>query len=218
MGSANIDSQLLIDFAAGILAPAEMKRVEALIASDPAAKATVQRYRLAAAVHASDDTVEPPVSVVARAKAVFKPVVKPVGSLSDAVRTVLARLIYDSRVQPAAVRGSDAQRRVQLTYAAEDVELEFQAERDLSASAGQWRVMGQFVGDDAGQRVQITITPVGASQAVHETTIEGDETFSVNLGSGRYEVRATVEGVRPAGSGQQEPGALVVVVPELVLE
>lgn len=205
MSSDEINNELLIAYAAGNLPQEDAARVESRIAHDAAAKATVARYRLAASVRQNDDTVEPPAGVVAKAKAIFRPIAQPARSLRDAVQTVIARLIYDSRLQPAAVRAGDAQRRVQLTYAAEDIEIELQAERDLQSGGGRWRVTCQITGDELPQDIQIVISPAGVDQTVFERTIEGDEMFSLNLASGTYEIRANI-------------GNAVMVIPEMVLK
>lgn len=206
MAPNRINDEMLIAYAAGSLSPDQRHAVEMALRDDPNARATVQRYRLASAALAGDDSVEPPLNVIEKARAIYQPTGATASrSWLDAIDAVIARLIFDSRVQPAGVRRANTGRQIQLTYATDEIEVDLQASRLEPNGNDRWRVMGQFAIEGAQRDVDFAVFAVGSDDPVVEETRCVDEPFTVELPSGRYEVRARV-------------GQSTVVLPDVILE
>ena len=130
MAKHRISYEQLLAYAEGALRGGEAKEVADYIARDREAGETVERYRLAKLRFATDDSVPPPDAAVARAQAIFKAAVPATrSSWIAAFDRLVAKLVYDSRLQPMAVRYADTGDRIDLTYATDDAEIDLQAAR-----------------------------------------------------------------------------------------
>jgi hypothetical protein len=143
---------------------------------------------------------------VARTKAIFKP--QPgVDRLSwlDAIDRFIATLVFDSRVQPVALRYSGTDDRINLTFAADQAELDLQAERIAQAEgADRWRIMGQVTslqGDRGDLSVPVAITRAGSKAVVAETVADARGGFTFETTPGRYDILIqTPQGVMVASN------------------
>jgi anti-sigma factor RsiW len=192
MSSPRVTYEDLLAYAAGSCSPDQSQRIEAYLSVNPDAAATVARYRAARSAIASDDTVAPPESVLARARAVFTAAPPQRLAWLDRAATILARLVYDSRVQPAAVRFVDAGQVVQLAFEVNDSEIDVRAERMTAADDPQrparWRVMGQCSGARslAGCPVSMIQRPNGAPAA--EGSADDRSVFVLEVDPGDYDI------------------------------
>jgi anti-sigma factor RsiW len=201
MTRRTITDEQLIAFAAGELAGEELARVESLLATDADAAQLVALYRRVSSRMAEDDSVEPPAETLARAKGLFeqRPVETDVSWL-DRLQSVVASLVYDSRVQPAAVRYGTAGNRLQLTYETKEATIDLQAERQTSAGAQEqpprWRLIGQVSSDaEPGEAVQVALLPAGTTAPI--AIVEADERFVFILDAepGVYDLRVRLREV-----------------------
>ena len=193
MGTPDVTYEQIIAYAAGTLSSNEAAQVEAHLASHPRDAQTVARYRLAVHALATDDSVEPSPAAIVRAKAVFKPLAKAnrIGWL-EAVDRFIAKLVFDSRVQPVALRYSHADDRINLTFAADDAELDLQAERVAQAEgAERWRLIGQVSSADENQVRQgspVALTQAGTTRVVAETSADERGGFTFEAAPGKYDL------------------------------
>ena len=141
MTEPRIPYSQLIAFAAGELADEQAAQVEASLARHPEAVETVARYQMAQTTLQADDGADPPPEAVARAKAVFEARRDSAGepSLGDRVGQLIARLIYDSRAEPALAGVRGAVTGFQLAYEMPEsgAQLDLQADVD-EGGAGVW--------------------------------------------------------------------------------
>jgi hypothetical protein len=199
MAQQRITTDRLLAYAAGDLSPEEALVVEAHLARDPEAARTVAYYRLSAHHTATDDSVTPPPAPINRAKGIARTLAttgRPAVDWLTRVQAFVADVIFDSRVQPAAVRDEVAGTRVQLGFAANGVEIELQADRDTSLGALPWRVLGQIDAEEESETTgaEVVITVSGTTDVVDTTTADDRGMFSVSLTDGRYDVHVRLAG------------------------
>ncbi len=191
MSKGSIIYEKLIAYAAEELSAAEAAGVEAHLARDPSAAATVARYRMVQATLRGDDSVAPPNEAVARARAIFEPArtaAAPRPSLVEHLERFVARLLYDSRAELAlaGLRGSGAG--FQMTYELPgDAELDLQAEPGDGAD-GAWRLLGQVA--SAGPRSKLRVSLCRAGSLVPIRTVEADDrgAFALRVEPGTYDL------------------------------
>lgn len=179
----------LIDYAAGSLRGPEVAAVEAAINRDVRMARTVAMYRLASQIRASDDTCEPSARAVDRARAIFTRAAQPHNWL-DAVERIVARLVFDSRITPLAVRYADQTDHRQWAFETDDLEIDLVAERLANPSDGQerWRIMGQLSGAATGDSRRIALMSLTASTVVANIESSGEGGFAIELEPGRYKL------------------------------
>jgi anti-sigma factor RsiW len=207
MTSPNVSKQELLAFAAGELTGERAERVEAVLRTDRDARQTVALYRLARERLAEGETEMPPAELVARAKAIFQPQPTARPGWLDVVDAIIGRLVYDSRVQPAAVRFTGTSERVQLTYEAEGVDVDLQAERlerDAPGTGERWRLTGQ-IDVEAEAPIEAALLATGGDAVVEELALDDRGMFSNDIEPGRYELRLRV-------------GERMVILPDINLE
>jgi len=193
-----ITDQDLMAYAAGEIEGEAARRVETRLDSDPAAARRVALYRLTADTLAGDDSVAPPPATVARAKAIFnRRPVTPRPSLIERLEAVVAQLVFDSRLQPLAVRASDASRRFQLAFEADAAEVDLQGEflPGAEPAGDRWRLMGQVSAASSAANVEVVLTRAGEPTTAAETHADPGGVFAVNVSPGRYDIRVHL----PAG-------------------
>ena len=179
-----ITDEELIAFAADELTGADAERVQAYLARTPEAARTVAAYRLAATRTAGDDTVAPPEEVAARARAIFRPPPaheRP--TWPERLEAIVARLVYDSRVEPATVRFVDTGRSFQLRFETDDAEIDLQIRPE-----GRWQLMGQLSADDAVGPVEIAAVAAGTRTSVARARSDERTLFSLELDAGVYDL------------------------------
>ncbi|MHC4427167.1 MAG: carboxypeptidase-like regulatory domain-containing protein [Planctomycetota bacterium] len=152
-------------------------------------------YRLAARRLREDDSVPPPPEVAARAKALFDRAPVRAPGWIDQVEAIVARLIFDSRVQPIPVRAGAATGRIQLAFEADGVDIDLAAEPVEGSSGAQpgWSVMGQIAADVSVDDVGVTLRATGKSEPVAETRTNEHGAFQFNhVPAGDYEMQITL--------------------------
>lgn len=191
MSDARMSHQQLIAYAAGELSGAEAAEVERHLSRSPAAARTVAAYRQASAALSAEDGQDPPPETVRRAKAVFDPQALPAGppGLVDRIAQAVARLVYDSRLQPAVagLRGSATS--FQLTYELLGARLELEAEiADDSAEEPQWRMVGQITAPAAPPRCTAALRAAGEARLVQTADVDEHGVFVLRAGPGTYDL------------------------------
>lgn len=182
----------LIAFAAGELAPPETAAVAAFVQSDRRAADLVNAWRVVRGLVASDDGAEPSMAAITRAKAIFvgravrNSVASTVSGWIGAVDRFVARLVYDSRVQPAAVRFADNDDRITLTFATDDGEIDVQASR-AEGEIAMWRLMGQIADAQPGLR-DVALVRHGESVAATSATSDAHGEFAFDIPPGEYDL------------------------------
>lgn len=186
--------EALIAFAAGDLAPAEAEPVARAVAADPALARRVALWRAAARGTAEDDSIAPPADVVARAKAVFRAAPAAAGSWWQELEAIVARVLFDSRLQPLALRAAETDRRIQLSFATPEAEVDLllDAEGD-----DRWRLTGQVVAD-APVAAPITVALLRSGATTPAFTIEADEAggFTGSLPAGSWSLHLRLDDSR----------------------
>ena len=195
MVKRHVEYEQLIAYAAGILSADEAAMVELHLATHPEDALTVARYRTAQQRLASDDSEAPSAEALARAKAIFhaRPGERQASWL-DAVDRFVARLIFDSRLQPLAVRSVDAADLVNMTFATDEAEIDVQVERHVDAMGQElWQLMGQVSflegsADDAA--IAVAATRHGERIPLADGVVDRPNTFTCNLGglAGAYDL------------------------------
>jgi hypothetical protein len=191
--SPSVTYEELLAYADGELSDAAAGRVQDHLRSAPAAAETVRLYRLARRALASDDSVAPPATTAARAKALFDRLPAAAGAgLLDRVGAVVASLLFDSRLQPAAVRATTASR-IQLAYEASAIDIDLVAE-PTGGAATTWRLMGQAATDESGDAMPVALIAEGASMPLMTTRTDehGHFTFD-DVPSGRYQLHLELQ-------------------------
>ena len=182
----------LIAYASGDLTQPEASRVSAALAADPEAAATVARYRMTRTAAATDDGVTPPPASVARAKAAFRDhlATAPGASWIDRVGAAMAELIFDSRLQPLAVRAAGTAERIHLAFQADAAQVDLQATPRSDApgtSSRRWQVMGQVNGDDA-IGITVAVTAAGGTEPIARTETDARAAFELAVPSGAFDL------------------------------
>jgi hypothetical protein len=169
--------------------------------------------------------VAPPTELLARAKALLRQRdSQPRTSWLDRVDAVIARLLFDSRLQPLAVRRAGmAGTWVQLAYRAGDIEVELQARRmaggDGEGDEPRWQVMGQ-VSAEAGPgpgAVDVAVVPAGEARSesrspLAQSVSDEHSLFTIEVPSGRFDVL-----LRVGGRDSDREDARVLVLPQVEL-
>jgi hypothetical protein len=192
MALGNINYEQLIAYAAGNLTGADAAAVESHLTTNAADAATVVRYRQARALSANDDSFEPSAAVIAKVQGLFRRQAQPnrMGWL-DAVEQFIGKLVFDSRVQPAGLRYTDAGQRMNLTYESKGAEIDLQAERTQQPNGrDRWQVIGQVssipVEAVAGRPVALTLA--GTKTLVADTKADDRGGFLLQTDRGRYDL------------------------------
>ncbi len=199
MSRPRVSYKQLIAFAAGELADEEARQVEAHLAGHPEAVETVARYRMAHWTLQADDGVDPPPEAVARAKAVFEPGREPAGepSLGERIGELVARLIYDSRAEPALAGVRGAVTGFQLAYELPESEAQLDLQADVDedgADTRRWRLVGQISSQQPLPPPQVALCRAGSLTPVR--TVDADErgVFVVRIEPGTYDLRLHLPG------------------------
>lgn len=141
-------NEQLVDLAEGRLPPAEAAALRRQLADDPAASAELAALEDLISLMRTDDSVDAPEHVIARAVRLFRPLAPAPGLL----RRIVAALRADSGPRPLAAglrSGQGAPR--SLAYGAEGWDLDLQ----LTPQAGRWQVQGQLLGPELAGSVTL---------------------------------------------------------------
>jgi hypothetical protein len=146
-------------------------------------------YRLAQTRTAGDDSTPATPTAIERAHAIFVRNHKTALAEGwvDRVHGFIARLVYDSRVQPAAVRFTGVQDQILLTYETDLGEIEIETRRSIDhTGVERWRMMGQISGELAqtAKRVELQLHPTGA--IIAQSPVAADGVFELESPAGRF--------------------------------
>ena len=199
MNRSRVTYEQLIAFAAGELVGEPADRVEAYLAGHPEAAETVARYRTAGSVLRADDGVDPPPPAVADAKAIFRPRPAPSGgpSVADVVADFMARLVYDSRAEPAlaGVRGAVTGFQLEYDLPESDAQLELQADvDDEGADSRRWRLVGQVSPPASAPPARITLCRAGSLTPIAQIDADERGVFVLKLDPGTYDLHVHLPG------------------------
>jgi hypothetical protein len=142
-----------------------------------------------------DDSVEPSSEAMSRAKAIFAQRAMAPSAASNAAawlenaQRFIARLVYDSRVQPAAVRFAGQADRINLSFETETGEIDVQAERlpEEERDGPWWRVVGQISDATAG-RSEIALARRGSNDALLGAATDEHGGVSLETLPGEYDL------------------------------
>jgi hypothetical protein len=212
MTRSNPNFEQLLAFAAGELPSQEAAQVEAQLAMSSERAATVARLRATLAAMHAERGEAPSAAAVARALAIFKPAADRKANWLDRVQQVVAKLIYDSRVEPARAGFRGDNDGFELTVESEVGGIELQLEPE--AAGDTWRVMGQVTVSGTRQApthetqpaetppIQVALVPPGTRVARVQTGADEHGMFSFCATPGTYDLLVRV-------------GDTIVVVPNV---
>ncbi len=191
MSTPRITHEDLIAYAAGELPPEESSRVATYLEANPTAAETVQRYVAIEALMEQDDSVAPGSDILARAKAIFKAnAAVPRISLLERLDAVIATLIFDSRLQPAALRDVQAEERFQLAFESAGAEIDLQVQKRSTdrASSSRWHLIGQVASDAEPGPCPVSLIRSGEEDPFAQTMTDDQGLFELDVDAGRYDL------------------------------
>jgi hypothetical protein len=184
-----IPFEQLLALAAGELDDETAAAVQRQIDQSPEALAALKRVRIAVGAMRTDDSVAPPADVVAKARLMFgKLHERQRRSWIDGLRKVVARLVYDSRLQPALAGYRSAQQTVQLSYSAESVTVDLQLEQPVEGVDAGRNLMGQISQSTPGPRLCVRLFASDSATVVQECPADDHGMFSLTVAAGRYDM------------------------------
>ncbi len=197
MSDSRISYEGLLAYAAGELAPADAARIEAALPGDPAARATVARFRAAASALAAHPGADPPPHVMAAALGLWR---RLVGSRRVPwwveLRRVVATLVFDSRPRPALAGFRGGRTGFEISFEGGGVAVDLQVEpvrdaaRDGAAVAARWSLLGQMDAPSSrpsGSAVALVATGEDETPAL-EAVADERGVFSMEVPAGRYDL------------------------------
>jgi len=192
MTNQRINDEKLLAYAAGNLTGTDAEQVQAYVADHPESAATVKLYRLAKLRRREDDSVAPSAALLEQAKAVFtRRSVESAPSWLDRLQEIVARVVYDSRLQPAAVRYTDTGARFQLSFETDSADVDLQAERTAGGDGAdeRWRLIGQLSSDPRPGVVEARAERSGGGDPVIAVQSDERSIFTLDLAPGVYDIR-----------------------------
>lgn len=206
MTRSNPNFEQLLAYAAGELPPGESTRIEAQLAVSCDTAATVARLHTTLAAMRADRGEAPSAAAIARARAIFKPAADGKVSWLDRVQQAVAKLVYDSRVEPALAGFRGDNDGFELTFDSEAGGIELQLEPETTGT--QWRIMGQVTANTPPAAethethtpeiptptIQVALVPPGTRVATVETDADEHGMFSFSATPGTYDLLVRVGG------------------------
>lgn len=188
----------LIAYAAGELPPEKAAEIAAHLNADPEAAVVLREVETISRCIAEDGAVDPPQQTQAAAKAIFKGKPATVPGWLDRTGAVIARLVFDARLQPAGFRYAGARRRVQLTYEAQGLEIDVQAERvDAAGNPGdrpRWHLIGQIEPASSGRDRPVALLAAKTTSLVAQTKTDDRAIFTLEAPAGRFDLMLGLPG------------------------
>ena len=188
MASQRIATDTLIAFAAGELDRQAAAAVEAQLSASPADAARLKRIRTLIDTMRTDDSVAPPAAALARAKALFRAESRPVWrDWLAALEEAVARLVSDSRAQPALAGFRSAGGAVQLTFESDTLEVDLEL-IPPSTDETRWTILGQLSSEEPIANTPVAL--VSERDAHTGSDAEADEhgVFKLQADPGEYEL------------------------------
>ncbi len=182
----------IIAFAAGELGGREAADVEAHLAANPDAAASVARFRAAHAAWMTDDGAEPPETAVRRAKSIFGAGRRDAAApgIRQYLEMAIAKLVFDSRARLAlAGYRSGTASGFQLAFESGSATIDLDAQ-PLGDSGDErtWEVVGQVDDERSPGDWEISLVPRGGSVPVARSTCDPSGAFAIEAPSGRYDL------------------------------
>lgn len=190
MSRQSFSYEQLAAFAAGELSVAEVSAIREYLAADAAAASTVARLQLLLTTLRTDDSQAPPADMLERAKALFRErkQVLPGESWFDAIKQVVAELVYDSRprLALAGVRGGSGS--YQLSFESDLADIDLDVEPLGEPDADQRRLIGQVSPRSDEAATKVVLARPGTTAPVH--IVEPDESgmFKLTTERGKFDV------------------------------
>lgn len=193
--SSSVPYERLIAYAAGKLSPMEAGLVEAFLNANPAAAATVSRFREVSHSLRTDDTVAPPAKALAAAKQLYREnppkVVNTVAAWMQGLQRALATLIYDSRPQVALAGFRGQGDRYQLAFEVDDIEIDLDVES--TTSSGKRNLMGQISGVERFRPDSVGLSKPGTLELVASATPDDVGMFKLDVSGGTFDLLIGVD-------------------------
>lgn len=186
----------LIAYASGELSGDEAESVSAFLKTNPAAAQTVAMYKQAHLMASTDESIAPPMQLVAKAKSIFSSQVQsPAISWIDQLQQIIVELVFDSRAQPALAGIRGVGTAFQASYETEQVSVDIEAEpieesASEYSSKEQWRIMGQIDMPESAANVDVAMIPSASTTALEskQTTTDEHGMFTVEVETGTYDL------------------------------
>lgn len=205
MSEQRLTDEQILGYAAGELTEEEAHRVEERIKADPKAGQRVARVQRLGRILATDDAVAPPDRVVTQAKALFRTATAPARKHSpwqrwlETIDRLVAGVVYDSRVEPAAAgyrRAESAAIVTRLSFESDLAEIDLQLTRVEKGGQTALQVMGQvsvIAADDAEMgNFPIALMQGGSTVIVAEEQCDEAGAFTMSVPPGTYDLALRV--------------------------
>ncbi len=180
---------------AGELGEQEASEIRQEMARNSEMAELFESWKLISELTKTDDSVEPPDAVLARAMrleftlpsaSTFPDVEDVLTLILDKMDNVIARLVHDNRVQPSAIR-SGVDENLHQVWEAGDFDIDIIA--DKSGKSGCWKLRGQIMSDDKLEGIPIAIVLAGTTNVQTECNLDDSGVFSFDLTSGTWGLR-----------------------------
>lgn len=192
MAHNTIPTEQLLAYAAGDLDETQRAEIEAQLAGDAEARATLKLFELARTAVSQDDTVAPPAHVIARAQGIYTaPQRAAKESWFDKAAQLVARLVFDSRTQPALAGLRSVSHACSLAYETDQDSVDVQAEpqRDADGRITAWQIVGQVEHDEDAPTCPVAFIRSHDKSVAAESTLDARGVFTLDLEPGVYEIR-----------------------------
>lgn len=194
----------IIALFAGELTPEEASEVERMIAGDPALQRRWELLETLRQTVAQDDAADVPAEVIARAKGLFREVSQaeraPEGGSAiqewlAALDCVVARLIFDSRRQPALAGFRCVAELVRLSYETDIAEIDLELDTGEEQGKEIVTIFGQISAADDPGGAAVVLTAPGMQESLAQTVCDASGMFKAVLPRGTYDLHLRL----PAG-------------------
>lgn len=206
---SKLDVDRLAALASGDLAPEEALAAEAEAERSAEASSALAVMRTVIAALRTDDSTEPTATSLQRAKAVFARMRAGQAQRSwlDGIVESIAKLVHDTRAQPALAGFRGAADGYQLTFEANELEIDLQIEQSSgSADDGALcQVIGQVSTPTGPGAKSIAFTAPGTRESLAEIATDSRGVFSIALPRGRYDLLVEGSGGVVVVSGLDVP-------------
>ena len=184
--------ETLLAYAAGELGADERAEVEARLRHDASARATLKLYQRAQHALANDDSMAPPAATIARAKAIHASSRRDSkANWLERAQQLVARLVFDSRTQPAPAGMRSSHQSCALMFETENESIDLQAEptRNTDGRITAWQLVGQVEQEGEPEGCPVAIIDLLDERSVAAASLDERGMFALTLSPGTYEIR-----------------------------
>lgn len=187
MAQRRIDHDTLFAYAVGELSDDDAGRVEAHVASSRDAAEELARIRRIVATMRVDDSVEPPAETLAAACGIFGPATRSTWTeWLERLDEIVARLTYDSRLQPALSGYRGAGDGFQLTFESQGAEIDLEVQPNEDATSTPWVILGNVAPSDEPGETNVALLRRSDRALLEETIADGHGDFRLHADHGSY--------------------------------